>query len=63
VSSIDAKNGFACIAEQRAEEQITTGTPKTPYLKFGDIVRIEMLDKAGASLFGAIEQTVQELSR
>ncbi len=63
VSSIDAKTGFACIAEQRAEEQITTGVPKTPYLKFGDTVRIEMLDKAGASVFGAIEQTVQELSR
>jgi fumarylacetoacetate (FAA) hydrolase len=63
VSSMDAKNGFACIAEQRAEEQITTGTAKTPYLKFGDTVRIEVLDKTGASVFGAIDQTVQGLAR
>ncbi len=63
VSSLDAKNGFTCIAEQRAEELITTGIAKTPYLKFGDTVRIEVLDKSGASVFGAIEQIVQPLNR
>jgi fumarylacetoacetate (FAA) hydrolase len=63
VSSPDATNGFACIAELRAEEQITTGMAKTPYLKFGDTVRIEVLDRSGASVFGAIEQIVQCLAR
>jgi fumarylacetoacetate (FAA) hydrolase len=50
--------GYACIAEQRSVETIRSGTPVTPFLKFGDRIRIEMLDSAGASLFGAIEQTV-----
>jgi len=40
-------------------ETIEHGGPKTPYLHFGDRVRIEMKDKHGASIFGAIEQTVQ----
>jgi len=39
-------------------EQIEDGAPKTPFLKFGDRVRIEMLDKAGASIFGPIDQQV-----
>jgi fumarylacetoacetate (FAA) hydrolase len=63
VSNLDASNGFACIAEQRAEELITTGTIKTEYLKFGDTVRIEVLDKNGGSIFGAMEQAVQALAR
>ena len=50
--------GFACIAEQRAVETIRAGRPATAFLKFGDRVRIEMLDAAGASIFGAIDQTV-----
>ena len=43
-------------------ETIETGKPQTPYMQFGDSVRIEMLDAAGASIFGAIEQTVQAYS-
>jgi fumarylacetoacetate (FAA) hydrolase len=39
-------------------EQIATGQPVTPFLKFGDRVRIEMLDRAGATIFGAIDQRV-----
>jgi len=50
--------GYCCLAELRMYETIETGTPKTSYLKFGDSVRIEMLDAAGNSLFGAIEQSV-----
>ncbi len=50
--------GYSCIAEIRTIETIATGGPKTPFLKFGDSVRIEMKDKAGHSIFGAIEQTV-----
>ena len=50
--------GYACIAEQRSVETIRKGEPVTPFLRFGDRVRIEMLDSVGASLFGAIDQTV-----
>jgi fumarylacetoacetate (FAA) hydrolase len=50
--------GYSCIAEQRTIETLLTGSPKTPFLKFGDRVRIEMLDADGKSLFGAIEQEV-----
>ncbi|HUH49630.1 MAG TPA: fumarylacetoacetate hydrolase family protein, partial [Mycoplana sp.] len=46
--------GYSCIAEIRTIETIETGAPKTPFLKFGDTVRIEMKDKAGHSIFGAI---------
>lgn len=51
--------GYACIAELRAAETILEGKPTTPYLKFGDVVRIEMKDAAGRSIFGAIEQAVE----
>jgi fumarylacetoacetate (FAA) hydrolase len=54
----DGGIGYACIAEQRSVETITRGNPSTPFLKFGDRVRIEMLDKAGASIFGPIDQQV-----
>ena len=50
--------GYSCIAERRMVEQITGGKPVTPFLKSGDRVRIEMLDKTGASIFGAIDQVV-----
>jgi fumarylacetoacetate (FAA) hydrolase len=50
------KVGSACIAERRAIELIDEGAPRTGFLKFGDRVRIEMLDDQGASIFGAIDQ-------
>jgi fumarylacetoacetate (FAA) hydrolase len=40
-------------------ETIEQGKPRTPFLRFGDRVRIEMPDAAGHSIFGAIEQTVE----
>jgi fumarylacetoacetate (FAA) hydrolase len=51
--------GYACIAEQRTVETLTLGAPRTPFLQPGDIVRIEMPDGRGRSVFGAIEQVVQ----
>jgi fumarylacetoacetate (FAA) hydrolase len=50
--------GYCCLAEVRMYETIETGKPVTSFLKFGDSVRIEMNDVEGASIFGAIEQTV-----
>jgi fumarylacetoacetate (FAA) hydrolase len=58
VSNADQTVGTACIAEKRALEALAGGEPTTPFLKFGDRVRIEMLDAEGNSLFGAIEQQV-----
>jgi len=58
VSNADRSAGSACIAEKRALETIADGAASTPFLKFGDRVRIEMLDAEGSSLFGAIEQQV-----
>lgn len=53
-------NGYSCIAELRMIETIETGAPKTQFLRFGDQVRIEMQDRTGHSIFGAIEQTVEK---
>jgi fumarylacetoacetate (FAA) hydrolase len=50
--------GYSCIAEQRTVETIRQGKPVTPFLKFGDKVRIEMNDAQGRPIFGAIEQEV-----
>ncbi len=58
VSNAEPSAGTACIAEKRALEVIAGGEPVTPFLKFGDRVRIEMFDAEGNSLFGAIEQQV-----
>ncbi len=58
VSNKDRTRGSACIAERRALEQIEYGSPRTPFLKFGDEIRIEMLDPDGHSIFGAIDQKV-----
>jgi fumarylacetoacetate (FAA) hydrolase len=54
----DGGLGYSCIAEVRTVETILTGEPKTPFLKHGDTVRIEMLDDKHHTIFGAIEQTV-----
>ncbi|MGZ8316433.1 MAG: fumarylacetoacetate hydrolase family protein [Telluria sp.] len=50
--------GYCCLAEVRMYETIEHGKPQTPFLKFGDTVRIEMFDAQGASIFGAIDQKV-----
>jgi fumarylacetoacetate (FAA) hydrolase len=51
--------GYSCLAELRTIETLRFGAPRTPFLKFGDRVRIEMLDAAGRSIFGAIDQAVE----
>ncbi|CAN5918106.1 fumarylacetoacetate hydrolase family protein [soil metagenome] len=61
VSNKDWSRGYSCIAEKRAIETIESGAPKTDFMQFGDTIRIEMKGLDGASVFGAIEQTVTEL--
>ena len=60
VSHADRRLGSSCIVERRMLETLEHGEVRTPYLRFGDRVRIEMLDAQGRSLFGAIDQTVVE---
>ena len=55
--------GYSCIAEIRMIETIESGAPSTPFLRFGDKVRIEMNDANGDSIFGVIEQTVVRYER
>lgn len=52
--------GYSCIAEIRMIETIENGEPSTPFMAFGDRIEIEMLDVAGASLFGRIDQVVEQ---
>ena len=58
VSNEDRARGISCLAERRMIEIIENGKAKTPFMKVGDTIRIEMLDPNGANLFGAIEQKV-----
>ncbi|MFI4920399.1 MAG: fumarylacetoacetate hydrolase family protein [Gammaproteobacteria bacterium] len=60
IANQDESKGSSCLAEKRVLEVIKSGKAVTPFMKFGDRVRIEMLDKTGTSLFGAIEQTVEK---
>ena len=53
--------GYCCLAEVRMFETIENGAPQTPFMRFGDRVRIEMLDAAGHSIFGAIDQAVRRV--
>lgn len=61
VSNKDATRGYSCIAEQRCLEVIEHGQAVTSFMRFGDTVRIEMLDEQEKSVFGAIEQKVKRL--
>lgn len=63
ISNADRSKGYACIAEKRTLEIIDGGEAVTPFMRFGDTVRLEMLDAQGASVFGAIEQTVVPLEK
>jgi fumarylacetoacetate (FAA) hydrolase len=60
VSNRDRSTGISCLAEIRMIEKIEQGDSKTPFLKFGDMIRIEMKDVKGASIFGVIEQRVEK---
>ncbi len=63
IANRDESRGSSCLAEKRVLEVIRDGQPTTPFMSFGDKVRIEMLDKEGNSIFGAIEQQVEQYSR
>ena len=58
VSNKDWAKGYSCIAEKRCIETIQDGQPSTEFMRYGDTIRIEMKNKAGQSLFGAIDQTI-----
>jgi fumarylacetoacetate (FAA) hydrolase len=58
VANEDRSMGSSCIVERRAIEAIERKPTQTPFLKYGDRVRIEMFDSEGRSIFGAIDQIV-----
>ena len=61
VSNEDPNVGSSCLVEKRMIEQINTGEQKTPYMKIGDTVQIEMLNDKNENLFGAIYQKVKQV--
>lgn len=61
IANQDTSKGASCLAERRTVEILRDGKPSTPFLKFGDTLRIEITDPQGRSLFGAIEQSVQKV--
>ena len=63
VSNKDWTKGYSCIAEKRAIETIESGAPVTPFMSYGDTIRIEMKGRDGQSVFGAIEQQVAPLAQ
>jgi fumarylacetoacetate (FAA) hydrolase len=60
VSNVDAARGVSCLAERRTRETLETGKPITPFLAYGDRVRIQMTDAKGRDLFGTIDQLVRQ---
>jgi fumarylacetoacetate (FAA) hydrolase len=60
IANEDTDKGASCLAEQRTVETLRDGKPSTPFLKFGDNLRIDILDHAGASIFGSIEQQIEQ---
>jgi len=61
IANEDTGKGASCLAEQRTVETLRDGKPSTPFLKFGDSLRIEITDASGASIFGSIEQIITPL--
>lgn len=59
VANQDESLGASCLAERRMLEIIESGQPRTPFMSFGDTIRIDMLDAQGVSIFGAIEQVIR----
>lgn len=58
VSNQDSNTGFSCIVEKRVVEIVDEGEATTSFMKYGDSIRIELMDYGNQSIFGAIEQTV-----
>ncbi|CAN7176083.1 fumarylacetoacetate hydrolase family protein [Pseudoxanthomonas sp. LjRoot143] len=59
IANEDTSKGASCFAEKRTVETLRDGKPSTPFMRFGDVVRIEMTDRDGRSIFGAIEQRIE----
>lgn len=59
VANEDTSLGASCFAEKRTVETLETGKPITPFMSYGDVVRIEMRARDGADIFGAIEQRIE----
>jgi len=59
IANEDTSKGASCFAEKRTVETLESGAAKTPFMSFGDVVRIEMLNPEGDSIFGAIEQRIE----
>lgn len=62
IANQDTSRGASCLAEQRTVEKLRDGEAMTPFLKFGDTVKIDMHDLDGNSIFGAIEQRIEPSS-
>ena len=60
IANEDTGKGASCLAEKRMLEIIADGKPSTPFMSFGDRIRIEMFDRQGHSIFGAIEQQITQ---
>jgi fumarylacetoacetate (FAA) hydrolase len=60
IANEDTAVGASCLAEKRMLEIIADGKPSTPFMSFGDTIRIEMRDTDGRNLFGAIEQVIEQ---
>ncbi|WP_394173967.1 fumarylacetoacetate hydrolase family protein [Thalassotalea litorea] len=63
ISNYDRSAGSSCLAEKRMLEIIADGKPSTPFMQFGDTVRIEMFDANGDTIFGTIDQKVVEYKK
>jgi fumarylacetoacetate (FAA) hydrolase len=59
IANQDTSRGASCLAEQRTVEKLRDGEARTPFLKYGDTVKIDMHDVDGNSIFGAIEQRIE----
>ncbi len=62
-TAADGEPGYSCLMELRIAESLAAGKASSSFMRHGDVVRIEMKDSAGHSLFGAIEQTLEALPR
>ncbi|WP_368562535.1 fumarylacetoacetate hydrolase family protein [Pseudoxanthomonas sp. UTMC 1351] len=60
IANEDTSKGASCFAEKRTLEILRDGQPSTPFMKFGDVVRIEMKNRDGNSIFGVIEQRIEQ---
>ena len=60
IANEDTSKGASCFAEKRTVETLRDGKPSTPFMKFGDVVRIEMTNSDGSLIFGAIEQRIEQ---